>query len=456
MFYFFGINIALKLLKDVRVDAIIGPQKSTQASFLMDLGNRAHVPIISFSATSPSLLPRTPYFIQTAQSDDTQVVAIAAIVKVFQWREAVVIFEDTEYGRGMIPYLANALHDIDVQISYRSVIPLQATDYFILKELYKMMTMQTRIFVVHMSHSLASCLFLRAQEAGMMSQGYAWIVSSGIMDMLSSMDSHVVESMQGVLGVKPRIPETEKFVSFSRRWRKNFFQNDPRIKQAEVSILGLWAYDTLWALAMAVERVGFRESDASNNGTTINSTNLFNLEISPIGPKVLQEILRTRFKGLSSEFFLLNGKSRTSSFQILNVVGKEGREVGIWTQSLGLSREFKRNVTTTYSGSKENLRGIIWPGESTNVPRGWEVQVRGKKLKIGVPVKDGFTDFVRVERDLQTNSAKVSGYFIDLFDSVIKALPYSVQYEYVPFVIGSDGDYNDFVHQVFLQVSYPK
>lgn len=250
------------MLKDVRVDAIIGPQKSTEASFLMDLGNRAHVPIISFSATSPSLLPRTPYFIRTAQSDDTRVGAIAAIVKAFQWREAVVIFEDMvhmEYGRGMIPYLANALHDIDVRMSYRSVIPLQATDYFILKELYKMMTMQTRIFVVQMSHSLASRLFLRAQEAGMMSEGYAWIVSSGIMDMLSSMDSRVVESMQGVLGVKPRIPETEFFFSFSRRWRKNFFQNDPRIKQAEVSILGLWAYDSLWALAMAVERVGFRD-----------------------------------------------------------------------------------------------------------------------------------------------------------------------------------------------------
>nr|GMD86642.1 glutamate receptor 2.8-like [Ipomoea batatas] len=69
------LNVAssgLELLKEVKVDAIIGPQKSAQANFLMDLGDKAKVPVISFSATSPSLRPRSPYFIQTGLSDDAQ------------------------------------------------------------------------------------------------------------------------------------------------------------------------------------------------------------------------------------------------------------------------------------------------------------------------------------------------------------------------------------------------
>nr|GME15378.1 glutamate receptor 2.8-like [Ipomoea batatas] len=45
----------LKLLKAVKVDAIIGAQKSAQANFVMDLGDIAKVPVISFSATSTSL-----------------------------------------------------------------------------------------------------------------------------------------------------------------------------------------------------------------------------------------------------------------------------------------------------------------------------------------------------------------------------------------------------------------
>nr|GMD47378.1 glutamate receptor 2.8-like [Ipomoea batatas] len=74
----------LELLKEVKVDAIIGPQKSAQANFLMDLGDKAKVPVISFSATSPSLRPRSPYFIQTGLSDDAQAGAIAAIVESFK------------------------------------------------------------------------------------------------------------------------------------------------------------------------------------------------------------------------------------------------------------------------------------------------------------------------------------------------------------------------------------
>nr|GMC90172.1 glutamate receptor 2.8-like [Ipomoea batatas] len=77
-------QFCLELLKEVKVDAIIGPQKSAQANFLMDLGDKAKVPVISFSATSPSLRRRSPYFIQTGLSDDAQAGAIAAIVESFK------------------------------------------------------------------------------------------------------------------------------------------------------------------------------------------------------------------------------------------------------------------------------------------------------------------------------------------------------------------------------------
>ncbi|KAK9942912.1 hypothetical protein M0R45_008555 [Rubus argutus] len=46
---------ALDLIKNVQVQAILGPKSSMQAKFVIDLGNRTRVPIISFSATSPSL-----------------------------------------------------------------------------------------------------------------------------------------------------------------------------------------------------------------------------------------------------------------------------------------------------------------------------------------------------------------------------------------------------------------
>ncbi|KAI4335461.1 hypothetical protein L6164_014105 [Bauhinia variegata] len=101
---------ASDLIKNEKVHAIIGPQRSGQAKFIIELGSKSQVPIISFSATSPSLSPTgSRFFIRTAQDDCSQIKAIAAIVETYGWREIVLIYEDTEYGNGLIPYLNGAL-----------------------------------------------------------------------------------------------------------------------------------------------------------------------------------------------------------------------------------------------------------------------------------------------------------------------------------------------------------
>lgn len=442
---------ALDLLKDVEVDAIIGPQKSSEASFVIGLGDRANVPIICFSATSPSLHPISRYFVQTALTDSVQVGAIAAIVGYFHWNQVVLIYEDSDYGSGIVPYLTNAFQDVNTRVSYKSVIPPTATDNFLLQELYKMKTMQTRVFVVHVSSSLASKLFIKAKEAGMMGEGYAWIITSGLMDLFYSLDSHVVDSMQGVLGVKPLIPRCRKLDSLTKRWKLKFLADNPDISQAEMNLHALWAYDTLWALAIAAERVKFKEPASFQINTSfINSTNLFSTEISKTGPKILEAMLGVTFQGLGGMFHLVEGQLESSAFQILNVVGNGEKEVGIWTPSHGLLSG--RNLNDT-NASNKRLRSIIFPGDSVVVPRGWEVPVSGKKLKVGVPVESGFKEFVEVKRDQETNALKVRGCYIDIFENVMEALPYAVSYYYVPFENSdgsSAGTYDELTHQVYL------
>ncbi|KAF2305812.1 hypothetical protein GH714_008239 [Hevea brasiliensis] len=152
-----------------------------QANFVIDLGEKAQIPIISYSASSPSLTSiRSPYFFRATQNDSTQVNAISAIVQAFGWREAVPIYVDNEYGKGVIPYLTDALQAIDTRIPYRCVISPAATDDEIVEELYKLMTMQTRVFIVHMSPSLGSRFFIKASEVGMMNEGYVWIMTDGM------------------------------------------------------------------------------------------------------------------------------------------------------------------------------------------------------------------------------------------------------------------------------------
>ncbi|KAM3245778.1 hypothetical protein P3L10_007545 [Capsicum annuum] len=445
----------LQLLKDIKVDAVIGPQKSSQAHFLMNLGERAQVPIVSFSATRPSLQPRTIFFVQTVQTDDTEVGAIAAIVKAFQWNQVVIIYEDSEYGNGIVPYMSNALQEINARVAYKSLIPVSAHEDFILKELYKMTTMQTRVFIVHLSYSLGARFFLKAKAIGMMSEGYVWIITSDLMDLLSSMNLHVVEAMQGVLGVKPLIPKTSNLDP--HRLRKKIFDiANPGYKPADiVSNFDAWAYDTMWALAMAAEQVGTHYPEASYQDTTadLNSSDLFNLPISKRGPKLLKAILTTRFKGLSGIFHLVDGKLYPSSYKILNVVGNGEKEVAVWTPSHGLKR-VRRNTADKFNSTEDFSSSIMWPGKSRVIPRGWEVPVRGKKLRVAVAVRPGFEEYLNVMRDSRTGAVHFGGYYIEVFKSVMAALPYAVPYDFIHFEKPDGscaGSYDDLIYQVFLQ-----
>ncbi|KAL3329667.1 hypothetical protein AABB24_033828 [Solanum stoloniferum] len=443
---------ALDLLKNVEVEAIIGPISSMQADFLINLGQKLQVPIISFSATSPSISSfRNQYFVRTTHNDSSQVKPISSIIQSFGWRQIVPIYIDNQFGEGIIPFLADALEEINTRIPYRSVISEFATSDQIKSELLKLMNMQTRVFIVHMPISLGSNLFAMAKEIGMMSEGFVWIVTDAMANQLNSMDASVIESMEGVIGVKPYVPKSKKVEDFTQRWKMKFREENPRIVDVELDVYGLWAYDSATALAMAVEKsrisgAFFRKPNVSGNATDLEAVG-----VSRDGPKLLQAILNTTFKGLSGDFQLVDGQLQSPPYQIINVIGNGAKEIGFWTRENGIVR--KLNSRRGYSVSKENFGSIVWPGDTTSVPKGWVIPTNGKKLKIGVPVKDGFTEFVKVTRDLTTNTTKVTGYCIDVFDAVMEALPYYVPYEYVPFAAPdgkSAGDYNELVYQVFL------
>ncbi|KAJ9190549.1 hypothetical protein P3X46_001736 [Hevea brasiliensis] len=440
---------ALDLIKNVKIEATIGPVTSMQANFVIKLGEKAQVPIISFSASSPSLASiRSPYFFRATLSDSAQVNAISAIVQAFGWREAVPVYIDNEYGVGIMPYLTDSLQAVDTKVLYQSAISPFATDDQILEELCKLKAMQTRVFIVHVSPHLGSRLFTKAKEEGMMGKCYDWLMTYRMADFLNSMVYFVIESMQGVLGVKPYVPRSKRVKNFRVQWKKKFHHDHPDLIDAELNIYGLWAYDATIALAMAVERVagtmnfGFQKRNISSS-----STNLETLGVSQIGPSLRQALSNTNCRGITGDFLLINGHLKSSAFQMVNVVGDGARRVGFWLPGKGLVKRLKTttaNTSKNYSANNSTtLTTIIWPGDTASIPKGWEIPTDGKKLRIGVPVKEGFTQFANVTR------------YPDLFDAVVAELPYAVTYEYVPFAnpdVNSAGTYNELIHHVSLGI----
>ncbi|KAK8459834.1 hypothetical protein SEVIR_2G221600v4 [Setaria viridis] len=444
---------AVDLLENYNVRAIVGPQKSSEATFVSDLGNKSQVPVISFTATSPTLSSGSvPYFLRATLSDVAQVNCIAALIKGYGWREVIPIYEDTDYGRGIIPYLVDALQEFGASIPYRSAIPVSASSDQLEQELYKLMTMQTRVYIVHMSSSIASTLFTKAKKLGMISEMYAWIVTDGIANIINSLNPSILDAMNGALGVKFYVPKSKELDDFTARWNKRFKQDYPNDSPSQLGTFGLWGYDTIWALAQAAEKVNMVDDISHKQRHRKNSTCFGTMGTSTIGPKLLDEILHIKFRGLSGDFDLEDRQLQPSIFQIINVVGQGSQEVGFWTAKHGIIRQLDQNGSkTTNVNSMPDLHPVIWPGELYVVPKGWQIPTNRKKLRVGVRTS-GYPEFMKVERDPITNATTATGYAIDVFEEVLKRLPYAIPYEYVALDNADSRSYNDFVYQVHLGV----
>ncbi|GAA0185598.1 transmembrane signal receptor [Lithospermum erythrorhizon] len=444
---------AVDLVTNAKVHAIIGPRTSMQTNFLISIANFCQVPIISFSATSPSLSSiRSKYFFRATQSDSLQVKAISAIVNFFRWKSVVPIYVDNEFGDGMMPFLADALQENHINIPYRSIInPLPSSDLEILNELYKLKTMQTRVFILHVPFPLGYRLLEKANDIGMMSEGYVWILTTGITNGFSVLDSSVIESMHGVIGVKSYIPRTKWLKDFLDRWNMSSKHN------VDLNVFGLWAYDAATALAIAIENMKSNLQEDNDDAFLMrnSSTSLNNLPVFSSGKDLQESLSNTRFDGLNGHFEFINGQLQLSTFEIINIVNYNASKViGYWTGQ----NEIIKNLTSVRDGKYikagiDDLE-VIWPGNSKIVPAGWVIPThKGKKMRIGVPVKDESSKFVNFTRDPKTKSPMVTGFCIDMFKEVLAVLPYHVDYDFVPFENSEGkaaGTYDDLVHQVYL------
>lgn len=152
----------------------------------------------------------------------------------------------------------NSFQQKSITIAYSSLISITASGELVFEELRKLSTMPTKIFIVHVSPSLASHLFLNAKYLGMTDAGCKWIVTSKTMNFLSFIDDEVIESMQGVVGYKSYISQSMDLHKFTLKWRKEY-----HVK--EINAYAIWAYDAVSALAMAVERTHKLNKGSRNN-----------------------------------------------------------------------------------------------------------------------------------------------------------------------------------------------
>ncbi|XP_061363093.1 glutamate receptor 3.4-like isoform X2 [Gastrolobium bilobum] len=452
---FLGTVEALQLMEN-EVVAAIGPQSSGIAHIISHVVNELHVPLLSFGATDPSLTSlQYPYFVRTTQSDYFQMYAIADFVDYYRWKEVIAIFVDDDNGRNGISVLGDALAKKRAKISYKAALLPKATNSDISDLLNGVNLMESRVYVLHVNPDSGLSIFSIAKKLGMMTSGYVWIATDwlpSVLDSVVAVDTDTLNLLQGVVAFRHHTPDTNLKKSFVNRLR-----NSKGKETASFNSYALYAYDSVWLAAYALD-VFLKEggiisfsSDPKLHDTNGSMLHLSSLRVFEGGPLFLQTLLRMNFTGLSGQIqFDMEKNLIRPAYDILNIGGFGTRRIGYWSNYSGLSvlaPEILYKKPPNTSTSNQQLHNVIWPGETTATPRGWVFPNNGKPLRIAVPYRVDYLEFVAKDK----NPPGVKGYCIDVFEAAINLLPYAVPREYILFGHGDKNpSYDGLVNQVAL------
>ncbi|KAL8211552.1 hypothetical protein R6Q57_005989 [Mikania cordata] len=445
---FLGMVGALQFMETNAV-AIVGPQSSVVAHIISHVVNELQVPLLSFAATDPTLSNlQFPYLVRTTQSDLHQMTAVADIVDFYGWREVIAIFIDDDYGRNGVLALDDTLAARRCRISYKIGIQpgLEYGRSEIMDILVKIALMEARIIVLHVYPDIGFLVFSVARYLGMMGDGYVWIGTDWLSSFLDSSvpyPSDKMENMQGVLALRQHTPDSLKkreLISKFRRLTGGAFG---------LNSYGLYAYDTVWVIAHALEAffnqggvVSF-SNDSRLTAGGLEDLHLDALKVFDGGKLLLDNIWRSDFVGLTGHIKFNPDRNLVNpAYDIMNIIGTGFRTVGYWSNRSGLSTLTPEDLQVNRSTRTQELHSVIWPGEIVTKPRGWVFPNNGKLLKIAVPLRVSYKEFVS-----QLPGSNMSkGFCIDVFVAAVNLLPYAVPYQFVPFGNGKENpSYTDLV-----------
>ncbi|KAK3232024.1 hypothetical protein Dsin_003905 [Dipteronia sinensis] len=450
---FVGMIEALKFM-ETDIVAIIGPQCSTVAHIISYVSNELKVPLLSFAVTDPTLSSlQFPFFVRTTQSDAYQMAAVAETVEHFGWKAVLAIYVDNEYGRNGISALNDKLAERRCKISNKVGIPPSGVNKGVIMDiLVNVALMESRVIILHVGPELGFLVFSVAHYLGMMGNGYVWIATDWLayyLDTNSPLPHEKMDTMQGVILLRQHTPDSDRKRAFLSRWKH---LNGGSLG---MNSYGLYAYDSVWMVAHAIDAffnqggiIRFSDDPRlhSQEGSDLH---LDAMNIFDDGMLLLNNILQSNLVGLTGPLKFTPDRSLVHpAYEIINVIGTGIRRIGYWSNYSGLSTvppETLYTMPPNRSTASQQLHSVIWPGDTSTTPRGWVFPNNGKLLKIGVPVRVGYKEFVSQVRG--TNNFK--GFCIDVFTAAVGLLPYAVPYQFVPFGDGrANPSYTELVYRI--------
>ncbi|KAM1909271.1 hypothetical protein ACFX13_038049 [Malus domestica] len=442
---FLGMVQALQFM-ETDIVAIIGPQSSVVAHIISHVSNELQVPLLSFAATDPTLSSlQFPFFVRTTHSDLYQMTAVAEMVDHYGWKDVIAIYIDDDYGRNGVSTLDDKLAERRCRISYKLGIPPGhgATRGDLMDLLVKVSQLESRVIVLHVNTDLGLNVLSVAQYLQMMGDGFVWIATDWLSSLLDSalpLSPEIMDTMQGVLVLRQHTPDSDRKRAFFSKWNK--------LTGGSLGLhsYGLYAYDSVWLVAHAIDAffnqggiISFSNDSRINSVDKGGSLHLEAMSIFDDGPLLLKNILQSSFLGLTGPVKFDSDRSLAlPAYDIINVLGTGFRRIGYWCNYSGLSTvppEMLYSKPPNRSSASQQLYSVVWPGEILSKPRGWVFPNNGKQIRIGVPIRVSYREFVSQVRGTDN---MFKGFCIDVFTAAVNLLPYAVPYRFIPFGDGKN------------------
>eukprot|EP00250_Pteridium_aquilinum_P014745 c22172_g1_i1 orf=3-2435(-) len=423
------------------VVAIVGPQSSVVSHIVAHIGRASRIPILSFGATDPSLSERQyPYFYRVAPSDAMQMEAVAALISHFGWKEIAMIYTDDDYGANGASALRESLQKRGSRLAEPSIIIPGSTN--ITGLCAELKNAKSRVIVLHTPEELGFRVLSEASNLDMMVQEYVWIVTDLIANRMVSpdLDPKLKKALQGLIGIRRYVPPSSQLQDLLAQWQEKYPADIQSLDLSHLNTYGLYAYDAVFTIAHAISShlaqgnnftfTDYRELHPNFKG----EADYQQMRVLQSGAALRENFQRTNFSGTSGHIeFDGAGGTKDADFEYVNMVGGNPVVVAYWAsknpQYLSLNLT-DGNLNITWRGNTSDIP-LVWLGNTSDIPLGWVPPKNKALLKIGVPLRRDYTEFVRIYNS--SNITRATGYCIDVFEAAMRNLSYTVSFEYVFF-----------------------
>ncbi|XP_059072638.1 glutamate receptor 3.3 isoform X2 [Cryptomeria japonica] len=439
-----GVTAAMKLLEE-EVVAIVGPQTSAVVQSIGKVAEAVRVPLVSFSATDPSLSRiQYPYFTRVVFNDDVQMTAVASIIGNHGWKEVVVLFTDDNLGWNAIDSLSGALEPYKCKILYKVALHPNLDVLELYHNLIQLQHIKSKVFVVHMQPSFGQSVLSAAHNLSLLDGGHVWITTDAITRTLDAVSSDVDlwKEFHSIVGVRSYMPMSSKLKSVQSELRSKL--GDKHVTDRSLQAYGFYAYDAIWTVAKALhdflgKHRNLSFTHASLHAAASGRVGISKFKVFENGQFLLNEILNVKFSGATGLVKLdTRGERVGTCFQVVKFTHKKLLIVGKWKEKTGyypiLSDVNGKGIGHIVSGAATRYQSVshdIWSRGHSKNPHDWYSQKYLRPLRVAFPKDAMQRGLVSATVD-RSNATNFHGFIIDVFEAAIAYLPYNVSYTFIP------------------------